>query len=75
MTKPEKEDDVLEMFKLFAFAIVVTWIPFSIFEIYIPFVDKEIAYQKKCEEKGGFVYSEQNHEKICIRKDYVIVIP
>jgi hypothetical protein len=71
--KPEDIYDNWELFKPLVFAAVITWIPFSIFEIYIPYVEKEVRYQVTCEAKGGFVYQRQNEEKRCIKKDYIII--
>jgi hypothetical protein len=73
--KPPVHDiyDNWELFKPLIFAAVVTWIPFSIIEIYIPAVEKQVRYEKECEAKGGFVYEKQNEEKRCIKKDYITI--
>lgn len=71
MKKPE--NDIEEIVKVLLFAAVVTWIPFSFFEIYQPAIEKQIAYEKKCEELGGFVYEKQNEGKRCIKKDYITI--
>lgn len=65
--------DNWELFKPIIFAAVVTWVPFSIIELYIPAVDRQIAYEKACTEAGGFVYEKQNEEKKCIKKDYIVI--
>jgi len=66
-------DDVAEIAKILLFSAVVTWIPFSIIEIHNPYVERELRYEAECEAKGGFVYKQQNEEKRCIKKDYIII--
>jgi len=73
MTKSEKNDDLFEIAKVLGFALFVTWIPFSIFEIYIPAVEKKVRYEEKCEALGGFVYEKQNEETRCTKKDYITI--
>lgn len=68
-----QENDLEEIAKILLFALVVTWIPFAIFEIHQPFVEKQEAYRIACEAKGGFVYDQQNEEKKCIKKDYITI--
>jgi|AntAceMinimDraft_11_1070367.scaffolds.fasta_scaffold37171_2 hypothetical protein len=67
-------DDVWEIIKTLGFAFCVGWVPFVIFEIYIPAVDELVRYEMKCNEMGGFVYSEQNKEKICISRESIIIV-
>lgn len=75
MTKYSKENiyDNFELVKPFLIAIAVTWVPFSIVEIHNPYVEKKLAYEKACADKGGFVYDRQNEETKCIRKDYIVI--
>lgn len=68
-----QENDLEEIAKVFLFAIIVTFIPFYIFEIYIPYIEKMKFYEQKCESAGGFVYEKQNEVKRCIKKDYIII--
>ena len=75
MKKPPVHDiyDNWELFKPILFAAVVTWIPFSIIELYIPAVERQIAYETACEKAGGFVYEKQNEETKCIKKDFITI--
>jgi hypothetical protein len=68
-----EEDDLMEIAKVFLFALAVTWVPFAFFEIHQPFVEKKLRYERQCEEKGGFVYERQNEETRCIKKDYITI--
>lgn len=55
------------------FAAVITWIPFYIFEIFIPYLEEKTAYKEFCEKSGGFVYEAQNEGRKCIKKDFIII--
>lgn len=68
-----EENDLAEIAKILGFALFVTWIPFSIFEIYIPAVEKKIRYEEECKAKGGFVFEQQNEETRCIKVDYITI--
>jgi len=73
MTKREDIYDNWELFKPLLFSATVTGIAFYIFEVFIPAVELQVAYEKECESKGGFVYNQQNEEKKCIKKDYITI--
>lgn len=68
------EDDFLwELFKLTVIAGLPTLLLFYTFEIFIPFGEQVKLYEKKCTEKGGYVYS-VNQERACLEKDAIIKI-
>ncbi len=57
----------------FIMAFVVTWPVFFIIEIHNPHVEDNMRYERECTAKGGFVYDQQNEERKCIKKDYLII--
>ena len=56
-----------------AIAALVAWILFYAFEIFIPHVDDSKSYEQKCNDLGGFVANFQNSEKMCIKKDIILI--
>lgn len=74
--KPPYHHDIYdnwELFKPILLGISITFVPFMIFEVHNPYIERKLAFQKACEDKGGFIYSKQNEEEKCIKKDYIVI--
>lgn len=69
-----RNNDLVEILYVFLLAGLITWIPFFLIEVYSPAVDKMIKYEQDCKDRGGFVFNEQNKEKICIKEDYIVIL-
>ena len=57
----------------FVFASAVTWALFAFFEIMVPYTEHRERMIKKCEDRGGFIYEQQNQETVCIKKDIIVI--
>ncbi len=57
----------------FIMTFVITWPIFYIIEILIPHTEENMRYERECAAKGGFLYEQQNEERKCIKKDYLII--
>ena len=56
-----------------AVATLFTWTLFYIFEVFIPYVDVANEFEHECDRLGGFVANFQNKEKVCIKKDIILI--
>lgn len=57
-----------------AVALLVTATLYYMFEVYIPYVDYSIGYEKQCKAAGGFVLERQNADRICVGNNIIIKI-
>jgi len=68
------DDFLWEFFKVLLIAGTPTLLLFYTFEIFIPFHQAADRFEKKCIEKGGFVYNLEPQKTSCLKKDIVIKI-
>ena len=56
-----------------AIAALFTWTLFYAFEVFIPYVNETKEFDNRCDRLGGFVANFQNKEKVCIKKDIILI--
>ena len=69
----QKNNDSGSAITPIALAALFTWILFYTYEVFIPHVEDSKSYEQKCDELGGFVANFQNSEKMCIKKNIIII--